>query len=126
MANDLGDVLPDPDPPPTTDRILTIPNLISLGRLVLTPVLGWLIISEKTVIATVLFGLMGISDWVDGQIARRTNTVTDLGTTLDPVSDRVLVMHEGRIAGSLNRDELSEHAILSLAVGQPETAGPAP
>ena len=42
------------------------------------------------------------------------------------VSDRVLVMHEGRIAGSLNRDELSEQAILSLAVGQPETAGPAP
>ena len=37
------------------------------------------------------------------------------------VSDRVLVMHEGRIAGSLNRDQLSEHAILSLAVGQPET-----
>jgi cardiolipin synthase len=71
---------------------LTIPNLISLGRLVLTPVLGWLIVSEKTVIATVLFGLMGISDWVDGQVARRTNTVTDLGTTLDPVSDRVLVM----------------------------------
>ena len=41
------------------------------------------------------------------------------------VSDRVLVMHEGRIAGSLNRDALSEHAILSLAVGQHETAGPA-
>ena len=39
------------------------------------------------------------------------------------VSDRVLVMHEGRIEGSLNRDQLSEHAILSLAVGQPETAG---
>ncbi|HLQ18181.1 MAG TPA: sugar ABC transporter ATP-binding protein [Tabrizicola sp.] len=36
------------------------------------------------------------------------------------VSDRVLVMHEGRIAGSLGREQLSEHAILSLAVGQPE------
>lgn len=39
------------------------------------------------------------------------------------VSDRVVVMHEGRIAGSLNREQLSEHAILSLAVGQPETVG---
>ena len=39
------------------------------------------------------------------------------------VSDRVVVMHEGRIAGSLTRDQLSEHAILSLAVGQPETVG---
>lgn len=38
------------------------------------------------------------------------------------VSDRVLVMHEGRMAGSLTRDQLSEHAILSLAVGQPVTA----
>jgi ribose transport system ATP-binding protein len=38
------------------------------------------------------------------------------------VADRVLVMHEGRIAGSLARDQLSEHAILSLAVGRPETA----
>jgi cardiolipin synthase (CMP-forming) len=71
---------------------LTIPNLLSLGRLVLTPVLGWLILSEKTVIATVLFGVMGVTDYLDGYIARRTNTVTDLGTTLDPVSDRVLVM----------------------------------
>jgi ribose transport system ATP-binding protein len=42
------------------------------------------------------------------------------------VSDRVLVMHEGRIAGCLTRDQLSEVAILSLAVGQPEPAGPAP
>jgi ribose transport system ATP-binding protein len=41
------------------------------------------------------------------------------------VSDRVLVMHEGRIAGSLSRDELSEHAILSLAIGQPNATGPA-
>ncbi len=39
------------------------------------------------------------------------------------VADRVLVMHEGCIAGSLTRDQLSEHAILSLAVGQPEIAG---
>lgn len=39
------------------------------------------------------------------------------------VSDRVLVMHEGRIAGSLTREALSEHAILSLAVGQPDAAG---
>lgn len=71
---------------------LTIPNLLSLGRLLLTPVLVWLILSDRTVAATVLFGAMGISDWLDGFIARRTNTVTDLGTTLDPVSDRVLVM----------------------------------
>ncbi|MEX2393861.1 MAG: CDP-alcohol phosphatidyltransferase family protein [Actinomycetota bacterium] len=97
MDTETGAEAPTPadDVPPqpiSSSAWLTIPNLISLGRLALTPVLGWLIVSEKTVIATVLFAAMGISDWVDGYLARRTNTVTDLGTTLDPVSDRVLVM----------------------------------
>jgi cardiolipin synthase len=75
---------------------LTVPNLLSLGRLVLTPVLVWLIVGEETSwrtwVAFALFGVMAVSDYLDGYIARRTNTVTDLGTTLDPVSDRVLVM----------------------------------
>jgi cardiolipin synthase len=70
----------------------TIPNLLSFGRLAATPVLGWLILSGHTNYAAGLFGAMGISDYLDGYIARRTNTVTDLGTTLDPVSDRVLAM----------------------------------
>jgi cardiolipin synthase len=70
----------------------TVPNLLSFGRLAATPVLGWLIVSGHTNWATALFAAMGITDYLDGWIARRTNTVTDLGTTLDPVSDRVLVM----------------------------------
>lgn len=74
---------------------LTIPNLLSLGRLVLVPVLVWLILTERWLAATVLFGVMAVSDYFDGWIARRTNTVTDLGTTLDPVSDRVLALAAG-------------------------------
>src|SRR5438067_2381644 len=70
----------------------TIPNLLSFARLVATPVLAWLIIKHHTNIAGSLFGAMGVSDYFDGYIARRTNTVTDLGTTLDPVSDRVLAI----------------------------------
>ena len=70
----------------------TVPNLLSFGRLAVTPVLGWLILTGHTNYAGGLFGLMGISDYLDGYIARRTNTVTDLGTTLDPISDRVLAM----------------------------------
>lgn len=70
----------------------TIPNLLSFGRLALTPVLGWLILTGHTNYATGLLGAMGISDYLDGYIARHTNTVTDLGTTLDPVSDRILAM----------------------------------
>lgn len=70
----------------------TIPNLLSFGRLVLTPLVAWLILRDQTVAAVVLLALMGITDFLDGYIARRTDTVTDLGTVLDPVSDRVLVM----------------------------------
>jgi cardiolipin synthase len=70
----------------------TVPNLLSFGRLALTPVLGWLILKGHTNYAVGLFGAMGVSDYLDGWIARRTNTVTDLGTTLDPISDRVLAM----------------------------------
>ncbi|MDQ4097785.1 MAG: CDP-alcohol phosphatidyltransferase family protein, partial [Actinomycetota bacterium] len=66
-----------------------------LGRLVLTPVLCWLILGDRRVAAIVLFGLMAVSDYLDGYIARRTDTVTDLGTTLDPVSDRVLALAAG-------------------------------
>lgn len=70
----------------------TIPNLLSFARLIATPVLAWLIIKHHTNIAGGLFAGMGVSDYLDGYIARRTDTVTDLGTTLDPVSDRVLAI----------------------------------
>ena len=84
-----------PQPAPSRSAWLTIPNLLSFGRLLLTPVLCWLIVRERTNWATALFGAMGVSDYLDGYIARRTGTVTDLGTTLDPVSDRILAMAAG-------------------------------
>lgn len=83
------------DVPRQTSAWLTIPNLLSLGRLVLTPLLVWLILEERAIPAGLLFAVMGITDYLDGYIARRTNTVTDLGTTLDPVSDRVLALAAG-------------------------------
>ncbi|HEX2241095.1 MAG TPA: CDP-alcohol phosphatidyltransferase family protein [Actinomycetota bacterium] len=70
----------------------TIPNLLTLGRLIATPFLAWLIVSRHTNYATALFGVVAISDYLDGWVARRTNTVSELGTTLDPVSDRIVVM----------------------------------
>jgi cardiolipin synthase len=70
----------------------TIPNLLTFGRLLATPFLVWLILKHHTNYATALFGLVGVSDYLDGYIARRTGTVTELGTTLDTVSDRVLVI----------------------------------
>ncbi len=79
-------------PPRAASEWRTVPNLLSFGRLAATPILGWLIVAGHTNFAAGLFGAMGISDYLDGYIARRTNSVTDLGTTLDPISDRVLAM----------------------------------
>jgi cardiolipin synthase len=70
----------------------TVPNLLTLARLIATPFLAWLILNHHTNYATALFGLVGLSDYFDGWIARHTNTVSELGTTLDPVSDRVLII----------------------------------
>ena len=82
---------PDPGPHPGPEW-RTIPNLLSFGRIVATPVVGWLIVSDKRVAAVVLLGILGVTDYLDGAIARATDTVTELGVTLDPVSDRVLIM----------------------------------
>jgi cardiolipin synthase len=76
----------------TRSAILTVPNLLSIARLLLVPLLVWLIVDGRTVAATILLGLQGVTDFFDGYIARATGQVTDLGTLLDPVSDRVLVM----------------------------------
>ncbi len=82
----------DPRDAAPADAWLNIPNALSLGRIAGAPLLWWLILSERRIVATVLLGLMGVSDYLDGWVARRTGTVTKIGTLLDPVSDRVLVM----------------------------------
>lgn len=76
---------------PRTDW-LTVPNLLSLGRLATTPVAGWLIVSERRAAAVLLIAVMGVTDYLDGYIARATDSVSELGILLDPVSDRVLIM----------------------------------
>ncbi len=82
---------PGTEPEPRSDW-WTIPNILSFGRLAATPVLVWLIIADKGLVGVLLFGVMGITDYLDGYIARRTDQVSELGILLDPVSDRVLIM----------------------------------
>jgi cardiolipin synthase len=84
-----------PTVPAARSEWRTVPNLLSFGRLAATPFLGWLIASGHTSWATALFGVMGVSDYLDGYIARRTNTVSDLGVLLDPTSDRIVAMVAG-------------------------------
>ena len=70
-------------------QIWSIPNLISLVRLLLIPLMVHFYWKKKTVAALVVFGVSAFSDILDGQIARRFNMVTNLGKMLDPLADKL-------------------------------------
>ena len=69
-----------------------IPNLITLARLISVPVITWAIISNEVELAFWLFMAAGVSDAVDGFIAKHLNAETELGKFLDPVADKVLLV----------------------------------
>ncbi len=74
------------------NRILTVPNLMSVIRLCLIPVFVWLLLGrENRAGAAALLAGLGATDWVDGYIARRFNQVSTLGKILDPAADRLLL-----------------------------------
>ena len=75
-----------------SNRILTVPNLISAIRLCLVPIFLVLLLNGYNLMATFLFALAASTDWVDGPIARRTNQVSRLGQLLDPAVDRILMI----------------------------------
>lgn len=71
---------------------LSIPNLITLGRILLVPIVVWAIASGAMWIAFVLFLGAGLSDAVDGYLAKRFNMTTELGAYLDPLADKALIV----------------------------------
>jgi cardiolipin synthase len=76
---------------PATDRILTVPNVITLIRLCLLPVFLWLLFAkDNRAAAAGLLAVLGATDFLDGYIARHFNQVSELGKVLDPVADRLL------------------------------------
>jgi cardiolipin synthase len=78
-------------PAPVSSAVLTVPNLISLTRLLLMPVCAWLLASGRWVSGFVVTALVAATDWVDGWLARRTGAVSRLGQLLDPLADRLLI-----------------------------------
>lgn len=75
------------------DRLLTVPNVISLARLAGVPVFLWLLFSQdQRYAAAWLWGLLGATDWVDGWWARRFNVVSEFGKLIDPLTDRVVLI----------------------------------
>ena len=72
--------------------ILSIPNLITLARILLVPVMVWAITAGEMRIAFLLFLVAGLSDLVDGYLAKRFNMATELGAYLDPLADKALIV----------------------------------
>ncbi len=76
-----------------TDRILTLPNLLSIARLFGVPLFLWLVlVPEEDGWALLLLMVSGITDWLDGMLARTLNQASRLGQILDPVADRLYIL----------------------------------
>jgi cardiolipin synthase (CMP-forming) len=77
------------------DRIVTWPNVLSAARLAGVPVFLWLVLGLRSatgdIIAAGLLGAAGISDWLDGKLARMLNQTSKLGEMLDPAADRLYI-----------------------------------
>src|SRR6187401_1556071 len=71
---------------------MSIPNLITLGRILLVPVVVWAIASNQMLFAFLLFAAAGVSDAVDGFLAKRFGMASELGKYLDPLADKVLIV----------------------------------
>jgi len=78
------------------EQILTIPNVISIARLIGVPVFLWLVLGVQTTAgdwwAVALLIASGASDWLDGKIARALNQQSRLGQLLDPAADRLYIV----------------------------------
>lgn len=89
---------PTPPPPPDSgdhapsNRVLTVPNLLTTVRMVLSPVIGYLMLHGSFVEAAEILVFAGALDWADGYIARRFRQTSVLGSFLDPLADKTLLL----------------------------------
>ncbi len=81
------------------DRILTLPNLVTLIRIFLIPIFVYLSWSRsRLILGGLLLGLIGATDWIDGYLARRLNQTSTVGKVIDPSADRVLLIAAGIVS----------------------------
>ena len=78
--------------PPSAGNAVHIPNLITLARVLLVPFIVWLIINDRHIAAFATFLVAGISDGVDGFLAKRYGWQTELGAYLDPLADKLMLV----------------------------------
>jgi len=84
-----------PDAPPTgrgTQALKALPNLITFGRLLAVPATVWLILQHRLDLAFLLFVAAGVSDALDGWLARVLDARSQIGALLDPVADKALLV----------------------------------
>ena len=75
-----------------SSRIVTVPNLLTVFRMVLIPVFVSLLFYQRFVIALGVFVVAGVTDGLDGLLARRFNQKSQLGTILDPIADKLMLV----------------------------------
>ncbi|MEI2786132.1 MAG: CDP-diacylglycerol--glycerol-3-phosphate 3-phosphatidyltransferase [Candidatus Nanopelagicales bacterium] len=76
-----------------TDRVLTVPNVLSALRLLGVPLFLWLIlVPQADGWAILLLAVSGFTDWLDGYLARKWNQISRVGQLLDPVADRLYIL----------------------------------
>jgi cardiolipin synthase len=75
-----------------SSRIVTVPNLLTVFRMVLIPVFVSLLFYQRFILALGIFILAGITDGLDGLLARRFNQKSQLGTILDPIADKLMLV----------------------------------
>jgi cardiolipin synthase len=102
------------DPGPASDRVLTIPNALSLARILVLPLVLLDLLSGRFGRALLLMGLITASDWFDGYLARVLDQRTRLGAVLDPIGDRATFIVVG--VGLVLSDLLPLWALLLLLV----------
>jgi cardiolipin synthase len=79
-------------PTPVSERTLTLPNVLSIVRLLGVPVFLWAIVTGHDVIALVTLMASGFTDYADGKIARKFHMESRLGQFLDPIADRLYIL----------------------------------
>jgi cardiolipin synthase len=80
---------------------MTIPNVLTIFRILLTPLLAWLLLDNRLGAALTVFFLAGMTDGLDGLIARLFNQKSQLGAYLDPLADKLLLVSSFVLLGRL-------------------------
>lgn len=106
---------------PDTDRVLTVPNVLSALRLLGVPLFLWLILRGDDGWALVVLALSGVSDYLDGKIARRFHLVSRVGQLLDPVADRLYIV--ATLLGMAWRDIIPWWIVAALLLREVFMAG---